>query len=568
MALARRKHHRPVTAKNPRARHRRFLAAGFFPPEVPPCFYSEMLARFRNSLTAEFLQLPNKNGNPDYYHYLSKPTPFNFPRFRSVDRRHSVVNPVAYFWLSKVLSDNYVKLNGIAKKSKISASPSIFDWTGSRTLKRPSFDSRDTFISDVNARFEYIVNTDIRAFYHSVYTHAIAWAVHGKRVTKKNRSDALVGNLIDRLSRNLQDGQTIGLPVGPDTSRLIAELVGAAIDVHVQKATKTIDGRGIRFVDDFTLGCADKVEADRAVAIIRRAVNEFELDLNSEKTSVSAGTTVPPGGWKALVRSLVPVSSSSADDLEIFFFKISDLARQMPDINVERYAMQNARRAIVQCDSWKPAENYLISAYKANATLINLLVELFILREQSGHGVSTKTLASFVEARLPLLCDQRRNGEAVWLLFMAIVLKIPLKARSVEPYFTENDPLIALLIADAKSQQLISGKVDFSNWNKHLTTDSLDDEMWLYAYESTLKNLNTSSTGDGFVRAHRYFSKLLERKIEFYRSGEGVSDISSILHRRRLENAAAHRIAADFDEDFSFEIDELDDEADFGDTDY
>jgi hypothetical protein len=145
-----------MTAKNPRARHRRFLSAGFFPPEVPPCFYSETLAKFRNSISGHFSKIATHNGKPDYYYYLSRKTSFYFPRFKSADRHHSIINPIAYFFLSKVLSDNYVKLSAPAKKSHISASPSIFDRAGGRTLQRPSFDARDNFISNVNARLNIL----------------------------------------------------------------------------------------------------------------------------------------------------------------------------------------------------------------------------------------------------------------------------------------------------------------------------------------------------------------------------------------------------------------------------
>src|SRR5262249_3052544 len=366
--------------------------------------------------------------------------------------------------------------------------------------------------------------------------HSISWAIHTKRISKKNYSDALIGNLIDRLSRNLQDGQTIGLPVGPDTSRLVAELVGAAIDVEVQKTIKNMRRRGMRFVDDFMLGCEDRAAAEKAIATIRRAANEFELDLNNEKTSISGGVPTPAGGWKTLVRSLVPKPQSSTEDMEIFFYRVSELAGQMPSINVERYAVQNARQAIVDCSNLGAAENYLISAYKKNSTLVNLLVELFVSRQQTHADVGLDVVRSFIESRLPLLCDQRRNGEATWLLFMVNALNLRIRARSVEPYFYENDPTVALLIADAKANNRILGTVEYKTWNQHLQTDSLDAEMWLYAYEGTLKNLTSSAGGDTFVRQHRYFSKLFEKKVEFYRSGQGLPAIKDILHRRRLEN--------------------------------
>jgi glycosyltransferase A (GT-A) superfamily protein (DUF2064 family) len=71
----------------------------------------------------------------------------------------------------------------------------------------------------------YILQADINRFYPSVYTHSIPWAIHTKAVAKSNRGDGYIGNRIDRLVRNGQDGQTMGIPIGPDTSLLIAEIL-------------------------------------------------------------------------------------------------------------------------------------------------------------------------------------------------------------------------------------------------------------------------------------------------------------------------------------------------------
>jgi hypothetical protein len=410
----------------------------------------------------------------------------------------------------------------------------------------------------VNARFEYVASADVSAFYHSIYTHSIPWAIHGKAVAKKNRSDALIGNLIDRLCRNAQDGQTIGLPVGPDTSRLIAELVATAVDAEVQKGFRAISGNGIRFVDDFTVGCVTRTEADKVIATIRRAANFFELDLNNQKTFIAAGASMPAGGWKTFVRSLVPKHPFSDEDMQNFVFRVEELSRQMPDVNVQKFAMQNARRAFVGCANWKFSENYLISVYKVNPSVVDIMVELFVLRQRAHADVSLVTIASFINSRLPLLCDQQKNGETAWLLFLAISFELSILSKRIEGLFDEMDPVCALLIADANSRGKITGRVKLSSWNKSLTSDALDGDMWLYAYESTIKGLNGAANGDAFIRAHRYFKDLLRRNVEFYRSGQGIGAIGDILHRRKLENTAALKIAADLNEDLDAEIDDWD----------
>jgi hypothetical protein len=70
-----------------------------------------------------------------------------------------------------------------------------------------------------------VLQTDINLFYPSVYAHTMPWAIHGKATAKVNRANKLLGNLLDSLVRCGQDQQTIGIPIGPDTSLLLAEIL-------------------------------------------------------------------------------------------------------------------------------------------------------------------------------------------------------------------------------------------------------------------------------------------------------------------------------------------------------
>lgn len=82
--------------------------------------------------------------------------------------------------------------------------------------------------------YKFVGLADISTFYPSIYTHSIAWAIHGKTFARQNRNcDKLLGNKIDRVLRNANDGQTNGIPVGNAVSDLIAELILSAIDDEI-----------------------------------------------------------------------------------------------------------------------------------------------------------------------------------------------------------------------------------------------------------------------------------------------------------------------------------------------
>jgi hypothetical protein len=149
-----------MTAKTKSERLRRLLSHGYFAPELPPCFVSDDLAINRRSVLDGIYALPVVNGRPAFHRFVSEPSWFYFPRFGKDDRRHGVPNPISYLLLAKVVADNYVDLRKRAKKSGISASPPVFDWSGPRALMRPNVDLRDDFRVDLSSRREEFVSAD------------------------------------------------------------------------------------------------------------------------------------------------------------------------------------------------------------------------------------------------------------------------------------------------------------------------------------------------------------------------------------------------------------------------
>lgn len=566
-----------IASKTPKARHARLLSNGFFPPEMPSCFHSELLGTHRDAVLKAFDQLPNKNGSPHFHWFKGERASFNFPRFGREDRRHSYINPVSYFYLSKLLAEKYIAVRKLNRRSKISAAPTIFDWAGERALIRPAFDARDSQRVTLNAGYELLAEADIAAFFHSVYTHAIPWAIHGKAVAKQKKQDmSLYGNLIDLLVRNAQDGQTLGLPVGPDTSRLIAEIVGTGIDKSIQTALKrnrnwSAKERGaMRFVDDYTFGCGSRQEAEVVVAAIRRCANEYELDLNNSKTNIVPTGPFFPAAWKEHVRSLLPTTSTDKTGLFHYFYGVEAAVRAHPEANVQKFALQNARRLFLETAEWRLVEDYLLSSYRQNPTVLPVVIEILLLRHLDKKDVATQRIGGFVAARLPTLARLQKNGEICWLLFLCISLWAPIRASAVSELFDVNDGAVAVLVTDANRLGVIQGAIDRQSWDRSLTTDGLRSQMWLYAYESALKGL--SGTGSkAHVTSDPYFGPLFALNIEFYRSGPFHMNRNALLARLRFERlrqqlqqaAVENDLAEDFDdfEDLGETTDDYDDDA-------
>lgn len=548
-----------MTSKTKSDRFRRLLSHGFFAPELPPCFVSQDLARFRKMIFDRISALPQINKKPNFYSFISEPTWFYFPRFNREDRRHGVPNPISYLLLSKVVSDNYVQLRRISKKSGISASPPVFDWSGPRAVMRPSVDLRDDFRIDLSSRREEYAAADIRAFFHSIYTHSIPWAIYGKEWAKANRGYSHFGNLIDLLSRNLQDGQTIGLPVGPDTSRLLAEIVASGID-ELLRDRLVIGGRDAsRYIDDYTISSPNGEGGENLIAALRQSAAHFELELNSEKSQVISTAARHDVGWKQAARGTVPRGVPDIQSMQCFFYEIGRLCEIHSAVNVEKFAFANARLAFVRTDGWKRVQSLLINSYRRNSTLISLLVEFFILRQVEQGDLDLVSLKEFVDHRIPVLARANRTGEIIWLLFLSIRLNIVLSQKAVAPLYDIQNGMVALLVAFAASRQLVSGLVNFAIWNRSCNADGLRGQMWLYAYEATARGI-APGINSTHLEEDPYFSMLYSRKLRFLDIDNGFSSIATTLRTLKDDNDRIRRVRVDFMDDFNVDIDEYDDD--------
>ena len=549
-----------MTAKTKTQRFKRLISHGFFAPELPPCFVSDDLARYRESLWTAIEAIPAQRPNwpSGAKQYISEPAWFYFPRYGKDDRKHGVINPISYLAISKVLSDHFIQLRSASRRSKISTSPLVFDWVGSRAIFRPSIDLRDDFRVNLATKNDRYVVADVRAFFHSIYTHAIPWAIYGKASAKKNRQLAYYGNLLDLFCRNAQDGQTIGLPVGPDTSRLIAEVISSAMDEKLMDIIGVPSTDASRYVDDYTIAVAAEHSGDSVISAVRQAAAIFELELNNEKSSVQHTARRPATGWKQTALAHVPRSDRSTDSFLRFLYEVGRICDEHPELNVEKFALQHARSSFVNADEWSRLQSHLINAYRRNPSIVSFFVEVLILRQVEQGDVDKDKIVEFLERRLPELASANRSGEIIWLLLLLIRLGLAISSRKIESLFTQENSMIALMVTYAVHHGHILGPVDHSIWHRSLNASGLKSSMWLYAYESIRNGANPNNIRT-FIEADPFFSLLLNRNIRFFDPFRGFASINTTLRNRRGENIRANILRDDFLNDFDIALLEFDD---------
>lgn len=146
-------------------------------------------------------------------------------------------------------------------------------------------------------KYNKLLKIDISKCFDSVYTHTISWALLNKSIVKDNIefSRKTFGGEFDDLMQKLNANETNGIVIGPEFSRIFAELILQQIDLNVFERLKKgneshkslihkVDYEIFRYVDDYFIFYNQDTEADEILRALKLGIKEYKLHVNDEKS--------------------------------------------------------------------------------------------------------------------------------------------------------------------------------------------------------------------------------------------------------------------------------------------
>jgi len=146
---------------------------------------------------------------------------------------------------------------------------------------------------DLALDFNYVLHADITDCYGSIYTHSVAWAMHGKPMAKAKeyrRDLSLIGNAIDARLQDMQYGQTNGIPQGSVLVDLIAEMVLGYADLELSQRlaeANITDFQVLRYRDDYRVFVNDTRDGELILKTLTEVLIRLGLKLNASKTTTA-----------------------------------------------------------------------------------------------------------------------------------------------------------------------------------------------------------------------------------------------------------------------------------------
>ncbi len=512
-------------------RLRALLERGYFPSEMPPPFHTSDLAKYRDSVLNAWPKV-----NQDYPATVYEV--YSVPRIKRVRRNLAIVNPIAQVHLSRLVADEWVEIRKHLRKSKYALEVPEISADAARAVPRPDFSLVAFRRTEISADFDHALVSDISRFYGTLYTHAIAWALHTKAWCKLNLHQTAfkssLGNRLDIATRKAQDNQTIGIPTGPDTSRIVSEIIGVAIDQFVQSTLKLDRNRSFRHVDDWYIGFENAGQAEDAIATLATACRSFELELNADKTRTLHASSSVDAIWPTELREYAfpREAIGQAKALEHYLVKAFHYAAEYPGHNVLDFAVKRTASLRIFPDNWRGYETFLLKAARSNQTVVPTVVEILVSYNFNGFPLKRERIGKLIEDLVLKNAPLAHHAEVAWALFLAKALRISPSKAVAQAVSGLESSTCALLALDLRERGLIASSLDVSLWQQSMALQGLRSNMWLLTYEADLKGWMSGANAN-FVAADPYFGALKSRNISFYDTNKNVAHIRKRKPPRR-----------------------------------
>ncbi|MEO1648354.1 MAG: RNA-directed DNA polymerase [Pseudomonadota bacterium] len=481
------------------------LRNGLLPDNLPPFLTTEQIADhfiFENSY-----QIDRKS--------IARPAAFNGSK-RGFQRREFLVpHPSFVFDAALFYEKHWDDIRAHLDSSQGSVSTPSFETTTTRSLRFTPHSRLPEIRLSKLAKYRYCVVTDVSRCYPSIYTHSFPWALHGKNAAKNDRridSKAVYGNRLDFIFRQAQDGQTVGIPVGPDISRIAGEIILTAIDNKYSEG-QPLDGY-IRHVDDFWIGGDSLQDCEDKLHRLRKALNFYSLDANEQKTKIVPTSSIIGEVWPYEIEWQLEVALQDDID-ERHDARIVSLLGSLVEYSTRNGDEGVIRFFIRKIDAWRKWDEHwdILEPFLAHCAVqfphaFDYVARVVSWRVRRGMSVDSrlwrKVNADTIRSAAPL----SRDSEVIWGLWLSKELDQRISKPTFDLIFENNGPLVLAVLAHFVKHNRINGKPSLEEFWSHVEDDGVAGAQWPLALE--LNHLGIQRPGEVQMFNHASLSSIFD----------------------------------------------------------
>lgn len=407
---------------------------------------------------------------------VGQSSPYDASKRGGQRRSFALPHPAFIYEQAAFLTKHWKDISPLFKRSPGSASLPTFPTAGPRATRITPHSELPSIRLRTLSRYKFCLVADVSRCFPSIYTHSIPWAIHGKVVAKadtNSKSANVFGNRLDAALRQSQDRQTMGIAVGPDTSRATAEIVLSAVDGLFLTNNASARGAYVRHVDDYWIGASTHEEAEGHLRRLRRALNEYELDINELKTKIVRCDEVLGEAWPAdLEREIDRALSTShwpgqSADPVATFGRILETANRLNDDGVIRHVIKKIDDRKSWNNRWDVLEHFLAQCAIQFPHSLDYVARVIAWRIRSDLEIDKKLWVEIFRSSILRAAGLGRDSEVIWSIWALKELKSKIPKILGELIVQNNSPLVLAMMAHMYKNGLTSdANIAQSLWDR------------------------------------------------------------------------------------------------------
>lgn len=258
-------------------------------------------------------------------------------------------------------------------------------------------------------KFSRLLKMDVQNCFDSIYTHSIAWAINGGvdiyKDTFEGKCDGSVGVLWDKMMQEMNYNETNGIVIGPECSRIFAEVIMQYVDQMVEQQLlikgyrNKVDYECYRYVDDYFFfynSEAVKVDAEQ---LFQMYLKEFKLSLSQEKNKTFERPFVTE-----ITKAKIAIDDLLNNTVKLYTNEPeSELSLEEEMEQTEQDMSQEAEEPLLKVDRPKVTDCLATDVYFClNATDFNKRFKVLV----SANSVEPKDVLNYIIARLAIRLER------------------------------------------------------------------------------------------------------------------------------------------------------------------
>ena len=416
------------------------------------------------------------------------------------------------------------------------------------------------------SRFTFCLTAYVSRCYYSIYTHSIPWAIHGKAASKldmNSTSATVFGNRLDYAVRQAQSRQTLGIPVGPDASKVIAEIVMSGVDKRMIDLSGGRPPTYVRHVDDYWIGGHSYAECERHLSNLRLALNDFSLDINDLKTRIVSTKHVFGEKWPSQIKDAItqkffPYRDADADSVAVLGMIVEQAVESNDDGIIKRAIRVFDRRRLWH-QHWELLEHFLAQCAVQFPHSFDYVARVVAWRIRTGTSANRDLWIDIARTTAVRDGSLGRDSEVCWAIWLLKELGSRLPKNITDVIVEHASPLVLAFLAHFTRHRMATDRRLIEKLRDRVEGDCFAGGYWPLTLE--LYHLNEEDANWAAAGTVPVLRSLHENRISIIDWGALPRVFETDRPaRRRSPLRAIENIGSDYAEDEEEEEDEDEDE--------